>query len=71
MLGLAKSLMPSAQSKRMSQLLDKQQKGVLTKVEKTELDIYLRSYQIGNLRKAQGIVEAVRRGLIESPQDLE
>lgn len=69
-LALANLKMPKAQSERMSELLDRQQAGLITKAERSELEIYLKSSQIATLRKADGIVEAVRRRLISSPKDL-
>ena len=69
-LALANLKLPNPQIKRISQLADRQQRGLMTSDEKVELDIYTELYQISNLRKARGIVEAVRRGLIHSPSDL-
>ena len=70
-LALANLKLPNPQVRRISQLADRQQRGLITSAEKVELDIYTELYQIGNLRKAHGIVEAVRRGLIHSPSDLQ
>lgn len=69
-LALAKLKMPSDQAKRQSKLLYKNQAGTLTPLERNELEVQLYVYQIGNLRKAQGIAESVRRGLIKTPDDL-
>ena len=69
-LALANLKLPKAQARRVSQLVDRQQSGLMTSAEKVELDIYTELYQIGNLRKARGIVEAVKRGLVHSPGDL-
>ncbi len=55
---------------RMSELLEKQSEEMITPLEKNELDALLRVYQVGNLRKSQGIYEAVQRGLIKTPDDL-
>jgi hypothetical protein len=69
-LALAHLQMPRAQNARMSELLDRLQKGVITNSEERELEIYTELCQISTLRKAHGIVEAVKRGLINSPDDL-
>lgn len=69
-LALANLKMPKAQSERMSELLDRGQAGLITNFEQSELEIYLKSLQFATLRKADGIVEAVKRGLINSPKDL-
>ncbi len=69
-LALAKLKIPSEQAKRQSELLYKNQADTLTPLERNELEVQLYVYQIGNLRKAQGIVESVRRGLIKTPDDL-
>ncbi len=54
----------------MSELSDIQQRGLIKAVEKSELEIYLEIYNNANLRKAHGIAEAVRRGLVTSLDDL-
>jgi len=69
-LALAKLQLPAQQAERMSELSDKAQKGEISKVEEHELEIYLELYNHANLRKAYGIAEGVRRGLLESPDDL-
>lgn len=69
-LALAKMKMSAAENKRLSELLGKQREETITPLERNELDAVLRVYQVGNLRKAQGIAEAVRRGLIKTPADL-
>ncbi len=55
--------MQPEQSQRLSELLDRQQTGKLSDVEKPELWILARIYDIGQLRRAQALAEAVRRGL--------
>lgn len=70
-LALAKLKMPSLQSDRMSELLDRLQKGVITETEERELEVYTELSQISTVRKGHGIVEAVRRGLIGSSDDLQ
>lgn len=67
---LAKLKLPKEQAERMSELSDKVQRGIISKVEENELEIYLEIYNNANLRKAYGIAEAVKRGLISSPEDL-
>lgn len=67
---LANLQLPVEQANRMKDLLDRQQAGVITKVEKSELEMYLEIYNNANLRKAHGIAESVSRGLISSPDDL-
>ena len=69
-LALANLKLPEAQSERMSELLDRQQAGMITNVEKSELEMYMEIYNNSNLRKSQGIVEAAKRKLISSPKDL-
>lgn len=48
---------------RLSVLLDEQQGGELTDPQRAELWTLMQRYQIGLLRKAQALQEAVRRGL--------
>lgn len=55
--------MSPRQSERLSELLDRQQSGQLTVDEKPELWALLRVYEAGQLRKAEALAEAVRRGL--------
>ena len=62
--------LPKAQADRMSELSDKVQRGLINNVENSELEMYLEIYNNANLRKACGIVEAVKRGLLTSPNDL-
>jgi predicted DNA-binding protein len=54
--------------RRLSELLYKQQAGTLTEGERGELSGLMLVYQEGLLRKAQGLSEAVRRGLREKVQ---
>ena len=70
-LALAKMKMSSAENKQMSELLGKQSAATITPLERNELDALMRVYQVGNLRKAQGISEAFQRGLIKTPDDLQ
>ncbi len=69
-LAIANMKMSEVENKRMSELLDRQREETITPLERNELDALFRVFQFGNLRKAQGIYEAVRRGLIENPDDL-
>ena len=62
---LAQSQMNAVQNARMSELLEKQQAGQLVDFEKDELEVLLYIYQEGSIRKAQALVEARRRGLVE------
>lgn len=70
-LALANMKMAKDQAERQSKLLYKNQADTLTALERNELESMLYVYQIGNLRKSQGIAEAVLRGLIETPDDLQ
>ena len=49
----------------LSELLDKQQAGIVTKSEHSELQTLMQIYQEGLLRKATALSEAVNRGLIK------
>ncbi len=69
-LAVANMKMSEAENKRMSELLDKQREETITPLERNELDALFRVFQFGNLRKAQGIYEAVQRDLIKTPDDL-
>jgi len=62
-LGLCGAQMSARQSERLSELLDLQQAGRLTSDEKPELWALMRVYELGQLRKAEALAEAVRRGL--------
>lgn len=53
------------QDARLSDLLDRQQAGILTEAERPELQSLMQIYQEGLLRKATALSEAVHRGLIE------
>ena len=69
-LALAKLKLPKEQAERMSELSDKMRRSAVNKAEENELEIYLEIYNNANLRKAYGIAEAVKRGLVSSPDDL-
>ena len=68
---LANAKMSEVENARMSELLEKQREDMISPLERNELETLLRVYQVGNLRKAQGIYEAIRRGLIKTPDDLQ
>ena len=58
------------QEKRFNQLLETQRESRISAIEKLELDGLLALYDVANLRKAKGCLEAIRRGLIKTPEDL-
>jgi hypothetical protein len=62
-LELAASQMPAEQSSRMSNLLDRQREGTIDRLQRAELASLMHFYQTGQLLKAGGLAEAVRRGL--------
>jgi hypothetical protein len=55
--------MSAGDDHRLSELLYRQQSGLLTPQEQADLSAQMLAYQEGLLRKAQGLREAVRRGL--------
>lgn len=69
-LELANLKLPESQDKRLSELLAKQREAQISPSEGVEMEGLMESYHIADFRKAQGIVEAVKRGLISSPEDL-
>lgn len=69
-LALANLKLPKEQAYRMSELSELEQRGLAGNVERSELEMYLEIYNNANLRKAYGIAEAVKRGIISSPSDL-
>ena len=50
---------------RLSEMLDRQQSGILSEGDRSELQTLMQVYQEGLLRKATALSEAVKRGLIE------
>ncbi|OGO41836.1 MAG: hypothetical protein A2Z04_04665 [Chloroflexi bacterium RBG_16_57_9] len=60
---LCNSQMAPRQSERLSELLDKLQAGTVTVDERRELWALARIYELGQLRKAEALAEAVWRGL--------
>jgi predicted transcriptional regulator len=65
LMALADLQMDSADDMKLSQLLDKQQASALTETERIELMRLMQIYQSSLLQKAEGLAEAVRRGLRE------
>lgn len=63
----ADSMMDDTLAKRMSALLYKQQAEIkgISETEQAELQLLFENYEAGQLRKAQAMVEAVKRGLRE------
>jgi hypothetical protein len=59
----ADAQMLPAEDERLSLLLDRQQVGLLTSAERTELTALMQLYQEGLLRKARSLREVVRRSL--------
>lgn len=64
-LALTELQMEADQDTRLSELLDRQQAGLLIEDECLELQALMQIYQEGLLRKATALSEAVKRGLIE------
>jgi hypothetical protein len=64
-LDLANSRLSEAQDRRLSELLGKQREGEMVGDEPQELEALMQIYNEGWLRKTAGLVEAVKRGLME------
>jgi hypothetical protein len=64
-LALSESRLQPKDDQRLSELLSKQQEGLLTQDEQSELLGLMQIYQEGLLRKAQALRESVQRGLRE------
>jgi hypothetical protein len=64
-MALTELQMEPEQDKRLSDLLDRQQSGIITEEERQELQDLMQIYQEGLLRKATAFSEAVKRGLME------
>jgi len=62
-LALADAKMDPAQNERLGELQVRGKDYGLTEAERAELLALLHMYQVGQLRKAAGLAEAVRRGL--------
>ena len=69
-LKMANLQMPEKQSGRLSSLLEKNGEDELPDDEKNELDRLMQINRANDLRKAIGIVEALKRGLIKSAEEL-
>lgn len=69
-LALIEFQMPEKQSNRLSRLLGKHSGGNFSEGEKEELDKLMQINRFNDLRKAIGIVEAIKRGLIKSAEEL-
>lgn len=67
-MALASLKMPEI--KRLSFLLQKNRESKLTQKERKELEEIIEQSRMADLRKAVGMVEAIRRGLIKSPEEL-
>ncbi len=67
-LAAAEQELSPGDDRRLSELLGQQQAGTLTGSEPPELQALMQAYQVGLLRKAQALREAVRRGLRGSLQ---
>jgi hypothetical protein len=64
-LRLADLRLDAESDRRLSGLLDRQQAGILTESERTELSALIQVYGANWLRQAEALAEAVRRGLRE------
>ncbi|BAZ79254.1 hypothetical protein PN497_08480 [Sphaerospermopsis kisseleviana CS-549] len=64
-LELTELQMKPEEDSRLTELLDRQQAGILTESEHPELQALMQIYQEGLLRKATALSEAVKRGLIK------
>ncbi len=62
-MALADSKMDAVQNQRLGQLQARGKNAELTEAEQDELMAFLQIYQLGQLRKSEGLAEAVRRGL--------
>jgi len=62
-LALADLMMDPQQAERLSELLDKQQAGLIVASERIELERLSCVYDDALIRKSEGMAEAVRRGL--------
>jgi hypothetical protein len=64
-LALTELQMEPHQDIQLSALLDRQQAGLLTDLDRSELQLLMQTYQEGLLRKATALSEAVKRKLIK------
>ncbi|MFN2283281.1 MAG: hypothetical protein ACK2UQ_02600 [Anaerolineae bacterium] len=63
-LALAQSQMDLVQNARLRQLQEKRDRESLSPAEQAELLSLWQIYEVGSLRKAEALAEAVRRGLL-------
>jgi hypothetical protein len=63
-LSLARSKMDEVQNRRLGELQARGKVSGLAEAERYELLALLQIYQLGQLRKSEGLAEAVRRGLM-------
>jgi predicted transcriptional regulator len=56
------------QEQRLSELLERQQCGTITQIEREELQALIHIYEDRLLRQSQALNESVRRGLLEPLQ---
>ncbi len=68
-LALSKAQMSLLQGRRLSELLEKQREGKLTKSERPELLALMQVYNQLWIRQSEALAEAVRRGL-RRPADM-
>jgi hypothetical protein len=64
-LALSESMMDENLNSRMSMLLQKQQASEINDAEQAELKMLMEVFEVGQLRKAQALVESIKRGLRE------
>jgi hypothetical protein len=64
-LALADATMSASRSRRLATLNERQKNSRLTPMESAELAGLVQEYAVGNLWKAHGLKEAMRRGLRE------
>jgi hypothetical protein len=67
-LAAADAELPAEQARRMSKLLELQRERRISADETAELQSLMRAYEAGQLRKARGWAEAVRRKLRPPPR---
>jgi hypothetical protein len=64
-LALSESMMDENLNARMSLLIEKQQASEINDAERAELKMLMDVFEVGQFRKAQALVESVKRGLRE------
>jgi predicted transcriptional regulator len=69
-LELAKLKISEKQDKQLSVLIGKNSEGRITEKEKVKLERLMKTCRAMTLRKAIGMSEATKRGLIKTPSDL-